>query len=117
MAGRKSSHGLILSNVLGVASVSVIVRRHHVGESFVVMEIAIAIFVEAFAHHNAVHHNVAFAYEISTRNIPKRLDGGLAVGIEIDCLGSWSGWTNPVKLHVRGGAMISGSGPVDVKKG
>ena len=80
------------------------------------MEIAIAIFIEAFADHNAVHHNVAFAYEISAGSIPERLDGGLAIGIEIYRLGSWSGWTNAVKLHVRGGAMISGSGPVDVKK-
>ena len=80
------------------------------------MEIAIAIFVEAFADYNAVHHNVAFAYEISAGNIPDRLDGGLAVGIEIDRLGSWSGWTNPVKLHVRGGAMISGGGPVSVEE-
>ena len=80
------------------------------------MEIAIAICVEAFANHSAVHHNVAFAYEIGTRNIPERLDSGLAIGIEIDRLGSWGGWTNPVKLHVRGGAMISGRGPVDVKE-
>ena len=80
------------------------------------MEIAIAICVEAFANHSAVHHNVAFAYEISPGNVPERLDGGLAIGIEIDRLGSWSGWANPVKLHVLGGAMISGRGPVDVEE-
>ena len=80
------------------------------------MEIAIAILVEAFANHSAVHHNVAFAYEIGAGSIPERLDGGLAVGIAIYRLGGWGGWTNPVKLHVRGGAVISGSGPVDVKE-
>ena len=81
------------------------------------MKIAIAVCVEAFANHSTVHHNVAFAYEISTRNIPERLDGGLAIGIEIDRLSSSrGGWTNPVKLHVRGGAMISRSGPVDVEE-
>ena len=81
------------------------------------MKIAIAIFVEAFANHSAVHHNVAFAYEISAGSIPECLDGGLAIGIEIDRLGSWSGWTNAVELHVRGGAMISGGGPVNVEEG
>src|SRR5437868_15300609 len=81
------------------------------------MEITIAIFVEAFAHHRAVHHNIAFAYEISTGNNPERLDGGLAIGAEIDRLGSSrGGWTNPVQLHVRRSAMLSGSASVDVEQ-
>src|SRR5439155_21667976 len=80
------------------------------------MEIAIAICVEAFANHSAVHHNVDFAYEISPGNVPERLDGGLAIGIEFDRLGSSSGWANCVKLHVLGGAMISGRGTVDVEE-
>ena len=64
------------------------------------MEIAIAIFVEAFAHHRAVHHNVAFAYEISTWSIPERFDGGLAVSVEIDRLSSWSSRADAIELHV-----------------
>src|SRR5437764_12222866 len=94
------SFDFYLPDVFNVASDSVIIRRHHIGEGFVVVEIAIAIFIEAFANHNAVHHNVAFAYEISARSVPHRFDRGLAVSVEIDCLSSWSGWTNAVKLHV-----------------
>src|SRR4030095_14541810 len=108
---------LRLSNVFDITCHAVVMRRHHAGKSFVVMEKAIAILVEAFANDSTEHDYVAFTDEIGPRCIPERLDRGLPVGIESDRLGSWSSRADAIELHVPRSARIGRGGPVDLEKG